>query len=118
MSPACAIAPRGPWLPSTPDARATRPAVLRKCLRRLGALRELVAVSGCPGDVFAEAVLSFCAKRGRMQDSLAAAFVTRSLPMAAEAFVQCRVTAEIKTLLRVLAEREKITESALVRQLL
>lgn len=53
-----------------------------------------------------------------MQDSLAAALVTRSLPMAAEAFVQCRVTAEVKTLLRVLAEREKITESALVRQLL
>ena len=53
-----------------------------------------------------------------MQDSLAAALVTRSLPMAAEAFVQCRVTAEIKTLLRVLAERERITESALVRQLL
>jgi hypothetical protein len=38
--------------------------------------------------------------------------------MAAEAFVQCRVTAEIKTLLRVLAEREQITESALVRQLI
>jgi predicted DNA binding CopG/RHH family protein len=53
-----------------------------------------------------------------MQDSLAAALVTRSLPMAAEAFVQCRVTAEIKTLLRVLAERDQITESALVRQLL
>jgi predicted DNA-binding protein len=53
-----------------------------------------------------------------MQDSLAAAVVTRSLPMAAEAFVQCRVTAEIKTLLRVLAEREQITESALVRQLI
>jgi predicted DNA binding CopG/RHH family protein len=53
-----------------------------------------------------------------MQDSLAAALVTRSLSMAAEAFVQCRVTAEAKTLLRVLAEREQITESALVRQLI
>src|SRR5438067_6819206 len=53
-----------------------------------------------------------------MQDSLAAALVTRSLPMAAEAFVQCRVAADVKTLLRVLAEREQITESALVRQLL
>ena len=53
-----------------------------------------------------------------MQDSLAAAFVTRSLPMPAEAFVQCRVTTEVKTLLRVLADREQITESALVRQLL
>jgi len=38
--------------------------------------------------------------------------------MATEAFVQCRVTAEVKTILRVLAEREQITESALVRQLL
>jgi predicted DNA binding CopG/RHH family protein len=38
--------------------------------------------------------------------------------MAAEAFVQCRVTADVKTLLRVLAEREHITESALVRQLI
>ena len=55
---------------------------------------------------------------GHMQDSLAAAFVTRSLPMTAEAFVQCRVTPEVKTLLRMLAEREQITESALVRQLL
>jgi predicted DNA-binding protein len=53
-----------------------------------------------------------------MQDSLAAALVTRSLLMAAEAFVQCRVTPEMKTLLRTLAEREQITESALVRQLL
>ena len=38
--------------------------------------------------------------------------------MTAEAFVQCRVTPEMKTLLRTLAEREQITESALVRQLL
>lgn len=38
--------------------------------------------------------------------------------MTAEAFVQCRVTPEVKTLLRMLAEREQITESALVRQLL
>jgi predicted DNA-binding protein len=38
--------------------------------------------------------------------------------MTAEAFVQCRVSPEIKTLLRTLAEREQITESALVRQLL
>ena len=53
-----------------------------------------------------------------MQDSLAAALVTRSLPMALKPFVQCRVTPEMKTLLRVLAEREQITESALVRQLL
>ena len=38
--------------------------------------------------------------------------------MTASAFVQCRVTTEMKTLLRTLAEREQITESSLVRQLL
>jgi predicted DNA-binding protein len=38
--------------------------------------------------------------------------------MSAEAFVQFRVTPEMKTLLRTLAEREQVTESALVRQLL
>src|SRR5579863_3341977 len=38
--------------------------------------------------------------------------------MAAPPFVPARVTPEIKTLLRALAEREQITESALVRQLL
>lgn len=38
--------------------------------------------------------------------------------MAAVPFVAARVTPEMKTLLRVLAEREQITESALVRQLL
>lgn len=38
--------------------------------------------------------------------------------MAAVPFVAARVTPEVKTLLRALAEREQITESALVRQLL
>jgi hypothetical protein len=38
--------------------------------------------------------------------------------MAAPPFVAARVTPEMKTLLRILAEREQITESALVRQLL
>jgi hypothetical protein len=38
--------------------------------------------------------------------------------MAGPPFVAARVTPEMKTLLRVLAEREQITESALVRQLL
>jgi predicted DNA binding CopG/RHH family protein len=38
--------------------------------------------------------------------------------MTAPPFVAARVTPEMKTLLRVLAEREQITESALVRQLL
>jgi hypothetical protein len=38
--------------------------------------------------------------------------------MAADAFIQCRVTPAMKTLVRALAEREQITESALVKQLL
>ena len=38
--------------------------------------------------------------------------------MATPPFVAARVTPEMKTLLRVLAEREQITESALVRELL
>jgi len=53
-----------------------------------------------------------------MQDSLAAALVKHSRIMAAPPFVAARVTPEMKTLLRVLAEREQITESALVRELL
>lgn len=38
--------------------------------------------------------------------------------MAANAFIQCRVTSETKALIQALADRERITESALVRQLL
>ncbi len=38
--------------------------------------------------------------------------------MAADAFIQCRVTSETKALLQALANRERITESALIRQLL
>jgi len=38
--------------------------------------------------------------------------------MPADAFIQCRVTPEMKTLVRKLAEREQITESALVKELL
>ena len=38
--------------------------------------------------------------------------------MPADAFIQLRVTPEMKTLVRALAEREQITESALVKQLL
>src|SRR3984957_7216543 len=53
-----------------------------------------------------------------MQDSLAAAFVTRLLPMTEDAFVQCRVTPEIKALVRTLSQRDQITESALIKQLL
>ena len=37
--------------------------------------------------------------------------------MSADAFIQFRVSPEVKTLLRAIAEREQITESALVRQL-
>ena len=37
--------------------------------------------------------------------------------MSADAFIQFRVTPEVKTLLRALAQREQISESALVRQL-
>ena len=38
--------------------------------------------------------------------------------MAADAFIQCRVTSETKALIQALAGRERITESTLVRQLL
>jgi Bacterial mobilisation protein (MobC) len=38
--------------------------------------------------------------------------------MPADAFIQCRVTPEIKTLIRALAKREQITESALIKELL
>ena len=38
--------------------------------------------------------------------------------MPADAFIQCRVTPEMKKLVRALAEREQITESALVKELL
>jgi|SRR5579862_3256743 len=38
--------------------------------------------------------------------------------MSADAFIQCRVTSEIKALIQAVADRERITESALVRQLL
>ena len=40
------------------------------------------------------------------------------LTMALDALVRCRVSAETKTLLQIIAAREQITESALVRQLL
>jgi hypothetical protein len=38
--------------------------------------------------------------------------------MTADAFIHCRVTSEVKTLVRRLAERDGINESALVKQLL
>jgi predicted DNA binding CopG/RHH family protein len=65
-----------------------------------------------------ETLLSFGTFWTHMQDSLAAALVKQSIVMAAPPFVAARVTPEMKILLRTLAEREQITESALVRQLL
>jgi antitoxin component of RelBE/YafQ-DinJ toxin-antitoxin module len=38
--------------------------------------------------------------------------------MSADAFIQCRVTSETKALIQAVADRERITESTLVRQLL
>ena len=38
--------------------------------------------------------------------------------MSADAFIQCRVTSETKALIHALADREQITESTLIRQLL
>jgi hypothetical protein len=38
--------------------------------------------------------------------------------MAADAFIQCRVTPEIKAPVRTLAQRDRITESAVIKHLL
>jgi len=53
-----------------------------------------------------------------MQDSLAAAVVPRSLAMARESLIRCRVSNEVKGQLRTVAARRQVTESALVRQLI
>jgi predicted DNA-binding protein len=53
-----------------------------------------------------------------MQDSLAAALVPRSLAMARESLIRCRVSDEVKGLLKTVAAQRQITESALVRQLI
>ena len=53
-----------------------------------------------------------------MQDSLAAAFVPRSLAMARDSLIRCRVSGEVKGLLQTIAAQRQITESALVRQLI
>jgi hypothetical protein len=55
---------------------------------------------------------------GRMQDSLAAALVPRSLAMARESLIRCRVSSEVKGLLQAIAAQRQISESALVRQLI
>ncbi len=38
--------------------------------------------------------------------------------MAADAFIQCRVTSETKALIRALADQQQVTKSALVKRLL
>src|SRR5580765_3550555 len=53
-----------------------------------------------------------------MQDSLAAAVVPRSLAMARQSLIRCRVSDEVKGLLKGIATQRNITESALVRQLI
>jgi predicted transcriptional regulator len=53
-----------------------------------------------------------------MQDSLAAALVPRSLAMARESLVRCRVSDDVKRLLQAIATQRQVTESALVRQLI
>lgn len=53
-----------------------------------------------------------------MQDSLAAAVVPRSLVMARESLIRCRVSNEVKGLLQSVAAQRQMTESALVRQLI
>jgi predicted DNA-binding protein len=58
------------------------------------------------------------AKTGLMQDSLAAAVVPRSLAMARESLIRCRVSDEVKGLLQTIAAQRQITESALIRQLI
>jgi hypothetical protein len=52
------------------------------------------------------------------QDSQAAAAGPRFAFMAGDAFVRCRVSSETKAVLQSIADREQITESALIRQLL
>ena len=54
-----------------------------------------------------------------MQDSSGGGYCHTIAAMAADAFIQCRVTPEIKALVRMLARREqRITESALIKQFL
>jgi predicted DNA-binding protein len=82
------------------------------------AIRKTPRVLGVKDHNWPKRIVSIGAKNRNTQDSLAAALVQHSVIMAAPPFVAARVTPEMKTLLRVLAEREQITESALVRQLL
>jgi hypothetical protein len=52
------------------------------------------------------------------QNSLAAVVVPRSLPMVQDSQIRCRVSYEVKRLLRTIATQRQISESALVRQLI
>jgi hypothetical protein len=63
-------------------------------------------------------IVSIGAKNINTQDSLAAAVVPRSLVMARESLIRCRVSDEVKGLLKTVAVQRQITESALVRQLI
>lgn len=65
-----------------------------------------------------ETLLSFGTFWTHMQDSLAAALVPRSLTMARESLIRCRVSDEVKGLLQTIAAQRQITESALLRQLI
>src|SRR5207302_10026727 len=64
------------------------------------------------------ALVQFRCILSETQDSLAAAFVPRSLAMARDSLIRCRVSDEVKGLLQTIAAQRQITESALVRQLI
>jgi len=53
-----------------------------------------------------------------MQDSLAAAVVKQFVPMGADQFIGARVPSETKARLRMLAERQQLSESALLKRLI
>ena len=55
---------------------------------------------------------------GSLQDSLAAAGVKQSLGMSADQFIAARVSSRTKDLLRMLAQRQQISESALLKRVL
>ncbi len=53
-----------------------------------------------------------------MQNSLTAAVVTRFAAMAADAFIQCRVTPATKAALHAAAQRQQLSKSALLKRLI
>lgn len=64
------------------------------------------------------AMWSFDAIFREMQDRLSAAVVSRFIAMAANELIHCRVSAATKTALRTAAQRQQVTESALVKRML